>query len=73
MNTEWAIGDVQGFIDSCQQHDEMWKQAGRRESAQASHQKDEIMAALPIVEQIADRVWSEWRTHPEPGAYHQWD
>jgi hypothetical protein len=65
MNTSWAINELEQFITRCRHHREAYQQAGetafRNQAVNAMH--DDVIGLMPIVEQVADRVWPEWRDH----------
>ena len=61
MDIEWAIGVVQGFIEACEEHGRLWELSRDRESAEAEQLRNRIVADLPVIEQIADQAWPQWR------------
>jgi predicted nucleotide-binding protein len=65
LDTTWAIGEVTEFISRCEQHTRDYEQGGdqafRNPAIQAIH--DDVMSRIPIIEEIADRVWPKWRDH----------
>lgn len=68
MNIPWAMDELKSFISQCDQHQAAWKQnetaALHNPAVQTLH--DDIIGRMPLVEQISDRVWPEWRDHLPP-------
>ncbi len=73
MNVDWCIAQVQQFIGSCEQHERLWIAAGRDESADVRKVREDIMADIPVIEQIADQAWPEWREWQELRTYMPWE
>lgn len=72
MNTTWAIGELNEFISRCQQHKADYDRGGesafRNPAIQSMH--DDVIGRMPIIEQIADRAWQNWRDHmPKPASF----
>ena len=68
MNTGWAIGELRTFIARCQEHTSAWnanRQGAHRDPAvKAIH--DDVIGRMPIIEQIAQETWPDWRNHLPP-------
>jgi uncharacterized protein (TIGR02391 family) len=68
MNTAWAIGELESFITRCQEHRNAWNAsshgAHRDPAVKAIH--DDVAGRMPIIEQIAERTWPDWRNHLPP-------
>ncbi len=73
VDIEWAIDQVQGFIESCEEHGRLWDQSRDRESAEAERLRIQVMTEIPVIEDIADRAWPQWRDHKEPRGYMAWE
>ena len=68
MNTTWAIGELESFIARCQEHANAWnanRQGAHRDLA-VKAVYDDVIGRMPIIEQIAEEAWPDWRTicHP---------
>jgi uncharacterized protein (TIGR02391 family) len=65
VNTTWAISEPESFIARCQEHTGAWnanRQAAHRSAAvKAVH--DDVIGRMPIIEQIAEESWPDWRNH----------
>jgi|SRR5882724_4220478 len=65
VNVPWAIAEVGVFISMCETHTRSYDGDGdgayRNPSIQAMH--DDVIGRIPIIEQIADRAWPDWRNH----------
>jgi uncharacterized protein (TIGR02391 family) len=65
VNTAWAIGELGSFVALCQEHTDAWnanRQAAHRNPAvKAIH--DDAIGRMPIIEQIAEETWPDWRNH----------
>jgi uncharacterized protein (TIGR02391 family) len=72
MDTEWAIGELTGFIDRCREHSSLWEAYGLTGGVAAAA-REKVIARMPIVEQIADRAWPQWRQHQPPRLSGSWD
>jgi hypothetical protein len=68
MNTAWAIGELETFIVRCQEHTSAWNAnrpgAYRDPAVKAIH--DDVIGRMPIIEQIAQETWADWRNHLPP-------
>lgn len=75
LNTGWAIGEVDYFITRCQQHTRDYDSAGdaaiHNPRIQAVY--DDVIGRMPIIEQIADRAWPQWRDHLPLQTYAIWE
>jgi uncharacterized protein (TIGR02391 family) len=75
VNTAWAIGELESFIARCQEHMDAWnanRQAAHRNPAvKAIH--DDVIGRMPIIEQIAEETWSDWRSHLSPRISLSWE
>lgn len=60
LNVDWAIKELQTFISECEAHTEAWQLQPSRTS---TNLHNSIKARMPIVEQVADRAWPEWRQY----------
>jgi hypothetical protein len=69
MNTGLAIKELREFIARCDQHRTAWNRAGSAALDDPSIQAmyDDVIGRMPIVEQVADRAWPQWRDHLRQG------
>lgn len=68
MNTTWAIGELESFITRCQEHANAWnanRQGAHRDPA-VKAVYDDVTGRMPIIEQIAEEAWPDWRNHLPP-------
>jgi hypothetical protein len=65
MNISWAIDELNEFIARAHDHTVSFERAGKGGYKQPAikAKKDDVAGRMPIVEQIADRAWPEWRSH----------
>jgi hypothetical protein len=65
LNVPWAIDEVGAFITACETHKRTYDGGGdsayRNPSIQAMH--DDVIGRMPVIEQIADHAWPDWRNH----------
>jgi uncharacterized protein (TIGR02391 family) len=59
MNTAWAINELAEFVARAADHRETYDRD--KGSPEANAKLDDVIGRMLIVEQIADRVWPEWR------------
>jgi hypothetical protein len=75
MNIPWALGELNYFISRCEEHSTTWDRAGdaalHNPAIKAMH--DDIISRVPIIEQITDRAWPEWRDHLPERISYSWE
>jgi hypothetical protein len=64
MNVSWAISELSEFVSRCHQHDTAYKRTGDSNPT-TDAMYDDVITRIPIIEQIAERAWPEWRRHLE--------
>jgi hypothetical protein len=65
LNIPWAIGEVSYFISRCEQHRDTYDRGGdyayRNPATKEIHV--DVIGRIPVIEDIADRIWPRWRDH----------
>ncbi len=77
MNNEWAIRQLEHFLDLTElffpPEDPYSRVAIIGDTRQTRGSEDGIVAQAQVVEQILDRVLPDWRTTTAPDRYHRWN
>ena len=63
MNTAWAIDELNYFISRCEEVTPNVNPTNGRINPPFQAAYDDIIGRMPIIEQIADQAWPEWRDH----------
>lgn len=64
MNTSWVLQELGSFIEACNTHSAAWdRHTDPLSDGRLTALRNDIDSRIPVIEEILNRAWPEWRTH----------